>query len=201
MTLPQLQNLNQQINNIINRGRIFTEVERTQRKEKYRVTTRNGIEINREYLGCEDDVTKTFEYVDLSSQNQSDLTVASNILGQMISVKTGINAVINFLHQNADNSDIKISIDDALSLTDKFIGPVPNDHPLSPKSDSIARFSSFDGLRQVRWDIEPRHARGIPHFNFEIINSDKKKLAWYMNQLSQELGFQVKNNYHLFVKE
>lgn len=135
MTLPQLQNLNQQINNIINRGRIFTEVERTQRKEKYRVTTRNGIEINREYLGCEDDVTKTFEYVDLSSQNQSDLTAASNILGQMISVKTGINAVIKFLHQNADNSDIKISIDDALSLTDKFIGPVPNDHPLSPKSD------------------------------------------------------------------
>ena len=66
---------------------------------------------------------------------------------------------------------------------------------MSNRSDSLVRFVSLDGKRQVRWDIEPKksHCKGKPHFNFEIIDKD------YLYQLSKELGFNVEQNYHLFI--
>lgn len=199
MTLSQLQEFNLEIYQILNRGTISTDCERRIRKDRYLRTMQNGIEIQRDFIGSEEEVTRTIVNIDLSYQNQKDLLNVSNILGMMISDKIGVNSVIKFLHKYADDPNNQLSINEALNLTSKFLGTHAKDHEMSLGSDSLARFTSFDGLRQVRCDIDPRHCRGLSHFNFEIMNTDKQKLNKYLNELSDELKFNVKTNYHLFV--
>ena len=50
MSLPQLQNLAGQIGGILSRGKIKTDITYKNYEKKYKVTTRNGVEINREYI-------------------------------------------------------------------------------------------------------------------------------------------------------
>ena len=47
MSVPQLENLAGQIGGILRRGKIKTDVTYKNYEKKYRVTTRNGIEISR----------------------------------------------------------------------------------------------------------------------------------------------------------
>ena len=96
MTLSQLQELNQKIYTILNRGKILSDVKQIKRTGKFLKTSRHGIEIRRDYLGSEEKVFKCLAYFDLSSQNQKDLLAARNILGMEISEKIGTNAVIKF---------------------------------------------------------------------------------------------------------
>ena len=59
----------------------------------------NGIEIQRDFIGSEEEVTRTIVSIDLSYQNQKDLLNVSNKIGMMISEKIGVNSVIKFLHK------------------------------------------------------------------------------------------------------
>jgi len=198
MSLSQLQGLSNQIGDILGRGEIRTECKYKNYKEKYEITTRDGVEISRTFINStyEGDSSK-IESVPLSSSNVSDLQAAQNCINNLIQNIQNIHSSIKSLRNIANNENNQIDIDKALDLTMKFLGPLENEGKLSNRSDSLVRFISLDGKRQVRWDIEPKqsHCKGKPHFNFEIIDKD------YLYQLSDELGFNVEQNYHLFLKE
>ena len=198
MSLSQLQGLSNQIGGILGRGEIRTERKYKNYKEKYEITTRNGVEISRTFINSTyvGDSSK-IESVPLSSSNVSDLKTAQNCINNLIQNIKNIHSSIKSLRSIANNENKLIDLNTALDLTMKFLGPLENEGKLSNRSDSLVRFISLDGKRQVRWDIKPKqsHCKGKPHFNFEIIDKD------YLYQISKELGFNVEQNYHLFLKD
>ena len=197
MSLSQLQGLSNQIGDILGRGEIRTECKYKNYKEKYEITTRDGVEISRTFINSTyvGDSSKV-ESVPLSSSNISDLQAAQNCINGLIQNMQNIHSSIKSLRSLANNENNPVDIDKALDLTMKFLGPLENEGKLSNRSDSLVRFISLDGKRQVRWDIEPKqsHCKGKAHFNFEIIDKD------YLYDISKELGFNVEQNYHLFIK-
>ena len=198
MSLSQLQDLSNKISDILRRGEIRTECKYKNYKEKYEITTRDGVEISRKFINSTyvGDSSK-IESIPLTSSNISDLQAAQKCLNILIQNTKNIHSSIKSLKNIANNENNQIDIDKALDLTMKFLGPLENEGKLSNRSDSLVRFISLDGKRQVRWDIKPKqsHCKGKPHFNFEIIDKN------YLYQLSHELGFNVEQNYHLFIKD
>lgn len=198
MSLSQLQGLSNKISDILRRGEIRTECKYKNYKEKYEITTRDGVEISRKFINSTyvGDSSK-IESIPLTSSNISDLQAAQKCLNILIQNTKNIHSSIKSLKNIANNENNQIDIDKALDLTMKFLGPLENEGKLSNRSDSLVRFISLDGKRQVRWDIKPKqsHCKGKPHFNFEIIDKN------YLYQLSHELGFNVEQNYHLFIKD
>ena len=198
MSLSQLQGLSNKISDILRRGEIRTECKYKNYKEKYEITTRDGVEISRKFINSTyvGDSSK-IESIPLTSSNISDLQAAQNCINNLIQNIKNIHSSIKSLKNIANNENNQIDIDKALDLTMKFLGPLENEGKLSNRSDSLVRFISLDGKRQVRWDIKPKqsHCKGKPHFNFEIIDKN------YLYQLSHELGFNVEQNYHLFIKD
>ena len=198
MSLSQLQGLSNQIGGILGRGEIRTECIYNNYKEKYEITTRDGIEISRTFINSTyQGQSSKIESVPLSSSNVSDLKAAQNCINNLIQNIQNIHSSIKSLRNIANNENINTDINHALELTMKFLGPLENEGKLSNRSDSLVRWVSFDKKRQVRWDINPKqsHCKGKPHSNFEILDNN------YLNSLSKELGFKVEQNYHLFIKE
>ena len=197
LSLPQLQDLSNQIGGILGRGEIRTECKYDNYEEKYEITTEDGVEISRDFINSRYTGQSTkIESVPLSSSNISDLKAAQNSINMLIEQIQNIHSSIKKLKNIANNQNIEIDRDEALDLAINFLGPLEQEGKLSNRSDSLVRFVSLDGKRQVRWDIEPKqsHCHGKPHFNFEIIDKD------YLNELSDFLGFKVEQNYHLFLK-
>ena len=112
-----------------------------------------------------------------------------------IKIHQNVTSSICTLNQIGNNPNLITSVDKALDLSIKFLGPHEKTGKLGNRSDSLVRLISKDGKRQVRWDIEPKdsHCKGKPHFNFEIIDKD------YLESLKKELKFDVKPNYHIFI--
>ena len=203
MSLSQLQDLAGQIGGILSRGKIKTDVTYKNYEKKYRVTTRNGVEISREYIETNYvGTSSSIKEVALSSDNANSLNGALSAVNLMIQIRKAeiqiqknITSSITTLKQIGNNPNLITSIDKALDLSIKFLGPHEKTGKPGNRSDSLLRLVSKDGKRQVRWDIEPKdtHCKGKPHFNFEILDKD------YLNSLKKELGFDVKSNYHIFI--
>lgn len=203
MSLPQLENLAGQIGGILKRGKIKTDVTYKNYEKKYRVTTRNGVEISREYIETNYvGTSSSVKEVTLSSDNASSLNGALSAVNLMIQIRKAeikihqnVTSSICTLNQIGNNPNLITSVDKALDLSIKFLGPHEETGKLGNRSDSLVRLISKDGKRQVRWDIEPKdsHCKGKPHFNFEIIDKD------YLESLKKELKFDVKPNYHIFI--
>ena len=203
MSLPQLQNLAGQIGGILSRGKIKTDITYQNYEKKYKVTTRNGVEISREYIETNYVGTSTsIKEVPLSSDNANSLNGALSAVNLMIQLRKAeiqihknITSAVSTLDKIGNDPNIITSVDKALELSIKFLGPHEKTGTLSNRSDSLLRLVSKDKKRQVRWDIEPKdsHCKGKPHFNFEILDND------YLNELKKELGFDVKSNYHIFI--
>jgi len=196
MSLSQLQGLSNQIGGILGRGEIRTERIYDNYKEKYEITTENGVEISRTFINSRFvGQSSKIESVPLSSSNASDLKTAQNCINMLIQNIQNIHSSIKTLRNIANDENKTISINEALDLTEKFLGPLEHEGKLPKKGDCFVRFVSLDLKRQVRWDIEPKqsHCKGKPHFNFEIIDGD------YLNKISEELGFKVEKNYHVFL--
>ena len=197
MSLSQLQGLSNQIGDILGRGEIRTECIYDNYKEKYEITTRDGVEISRTFINSRyQGQSSKIESVPLSLSNVSDLQAAQNCINNLIQNIQNIHSSIKTLKDIGNNGKILSDISTALDLTSKFLGPLENEGKLPKRGDCFARFVSLDGKRQVRWDLEPKqsHCEGKPHFNFEIIDKD------YLYQISKELGFNVNQNYHVFLK-
>ena len=198
MSLSQLQGLSNQIGGILGRGEIRMECKYDNYKEKYEITTRDGVEISRTFINSRYvGQSSKIESVPLSSNNVSDLKAAQNCINMLIQNIQNIHSSIKSLRNIANKPNNLIDLNQALDLCEKFLGPLEKEGKLPKRGDSLVRFVSLDGKRQVRWDIEPKqsHCKGKPHFNFEIIDKD------YLYQLSKELGFNVEQNYHLFLNE
>ena len=198
LSLPQLENLNDQIGGVIGRGSIRKECIYDNYKEKYEITTRNGVEISRRYINSTYvGKSSKIESVPLSSANSADLKTAQGIVQMFIQEKKKLYSSIKTLQSIGNNPNNETSIDEALKLATNFLGMLEKDGKLSNRSGSFLRLVSFDGKRQVRWDIEPspNHCKGRPHFNFEILEEG------HQEELSKILGFKVSNNYHLFLKK
>jgi hypothetical protein len=203
MSLPQLQNLAGQIGGILKKGRIKTDVTYKNYEKKYRVTTRNGVEISREYIETNYvGTSSSIKEMPLSSDNKNSLNGALSAVNLMIEVRKAeiqinknISSSVSTLNKIGNNPNSLTSIDKALDLSVKFLGPHEKTGNLSERSDSLLRLISKDGKRQVRWDIEPKnsHCKGKPHFNFEFLDDN------YRKELSKKLGFEVSSNYHLFI--
>ena len=74
MSLSQLQGLSNQIGDILGRGEIRTECIYDNYKEKYEITTRDGVEISRTFINSRyQGQSSKIESVPLSSSNVSDL--------------------------------------------------------------------------------------------------------------------------------
>ena len=202
MSVPQLEDLASQIGGVINRGKIKTDVTYDNYEKKYRITTLDGVEISREYIETNYKGTSTsIQEVALSSDNVKSLNGALAAVNLMIQIKkakieihNNLLSSINTLHKIGNNPKIITSVDEALELSIKFLGPHEETAPIGNRSDSFLRLKSKDGKRQVRWDIEPKmsHCKGQPHFNFEFLDNENLKLQ-------KELDFEVKSNYHIFI--
>lgn len=197
LSLPELQSLSAQIGGILGRGTIRTECTYNNYKEKYEITTRNGVEISRRFINSQyTGKSSKIESIPLSSDNKANLQAAQNSVNIMIKQIQNIHSSIRTLNKIGNNQNNMVDIGEALELTSNFLGFLEKEGKLSNRSDSLVRFVSFDGKRQVRWDINPKksHCKGNPHFNFEILDNN------YLRKLSNYLGFQVNQNYHLFLK-
>ena len=202
MSVPQLENLAGQIGGILRRGKIKTDVTYKNYEKKYRVTTRNGVEISREYIETNYvGTSSSVKEVALSSDNANSLNGALSAVNLMIQIKKAeiqihknLVSSISTLNKIGNNPNIITPVDEALNLAINFLGPHEETAPLGNRSDSLLRLKSKDGKRQVRWDIEPKmsHCKGQPHFNFEFLDGENLKMQ-------KELGFEVKSNYHIFI--
>ena len=157
-----------------------------------------GVEISRRYINSTYvGKSSKIESVPLSSANSADLKAAQGIVQMFIQEKKKLYSSIKTLQSIGNNPNNETSIDEALKLATNFLGMLEKDGKLSNRSGSFLRLVSFDGKRQVRWDIEPSPnlCKGRPHFNFETLEEG------HQEELSKILGFKVSNNYHLFLKK
>ena len=202
MSVPQLEDLAGQISGVLSRGKIKTDVTYKNYEKKYLIKSIDGVEISRDYIETNYVGNSTsVEEVALSSDNVKSLNGALSAVNLMIQIKKAEIQIhknlvdsISTLNKIGNNPNIITSIDDALNLAIKFLGPNEQTAPIGNRSDSFLRLQSKDGKRQVRWDIEPKmsHCKGQPHFNFEFLDGENLKMQ-------KELGVEVKSNYHIFI--
>ena len=202
MSVPQLEDLAGQISGVLSRGKIKTDVTYKNYEKKYLIKSIDGIEISRDYIETNYVGNSTsVEEVALSSDNVKSLNGALSAVNLMIQIKKAEIQIhknlvdsISTLNKIGNNPNIITSVDDALNLAIKFLGPNEQTAPIGNRSDSFLRLQSKDGKRQVRLDIEPKmsHCKGQPHFNFEFLDGENLKMQ-------KELGFEVKSNYHIFI--
>ena len=202
MSVPQLEDLAGQISGVLNRGKIKTDVTYKNYEKKYLIKSIDGVEISRDYIETNYVGNSTsVEEVALSSDNVKSLNGALSAVNLMIQIKKAEIQIhknlvdsISTLNKIGNNPNIITSVEDALNLAIKFLGPNEQTAPIGNRSDSFLRLLSKDGKRQVRWDIEPKmsHCKGQPHFNFEFLDGENLKMQ-------KELGFEVKSNYHIFI--
>ena len=202
MSVPQLEDLAGQISGVLSRGKIKTDVTYKNYEKKYLIKSIDGVEISRDYIETNYVGNSTsVEEVALSSDNVKSLNGALSAVNLMIQIKKAEIQIhknlvdsISTLNKIGNNPNIITSVEDALNLAIKFLGPNEQTAPIGNRSDSFLRLLSKDGKRQVRWDIEPKmsHCKGQPHFNFEFLDGENLKMQ-------KELGFEVKSNYHIFI--